>query len=132
MCVAQIPFARWQIAEEQLAALYCTIQQDFNATRDRMKARRTTLLFSLPALLLLMRVVVEALFRHAFPKWWTTVEGEGVQRGFVDRELWGRRTCCMRLLPFVWGHVLPGESPLTTAAFSRPAPSGLSPQQPLR
>jgi len=71
------PLTDREVQDEQLAALYCAVQHYFSSTRDKMKARRGTLLFVLPALLLLVRVAVEALYRHAYPKWWTTVEGQG-------------------------------------------------------
>lgn len=82
------PLAASQISDDQLSALYCTVQEHFTSTRERLKARRATLLFVLPALLLLVRVAVEAVYRHAFPKWWTTVEGqgEGKQRGGRRRQ----------------------------------------------
>lgn len=69
------------VEQEQLSALYCAVQHYFASVRERMKKRRATLLFVLPTLLLLVRVAVEALFRQAFPKWWTTVDArETLQR----------------------------------------------------
>ena len=44
------------------------------ALRARMMKRRALVLTVLPLLLLSTRVCVEALFRQAFPKWWTTVD----------------------------------------------------------
>jgi len=73
-----------QVEEEQLSALYCAVQHYFASVRERMKKRRGLLLFVLPILLLEVRVTVEALFRQAFPKWWTTVDARTTLRDMDD------------------------------------------------
>ena len=55
--------------DTKLGALLCAVQQYFSALRRRMKTRRKLLMVVLPALLLSVRMSVEALFRHAFKKW---------------------------------------------------------------
>lgn len=59
----------------KLGALLCAVQQYFASLRRRMMTKRKLLLVVLPALLLSVRMSVEALFRHAFKKWWTTIDG---------------------------------------------------------
>ena len=61
-----------QVAEGQLGALLCAVQTHFARVRERLKGKRTLLLTLLPLLLLSVRMACEALFRQAFPKWWTT------------------------------------------------------------
>jgi len=61
-----------QVAEEQLGSLLCAVQTHFARVRERLKGKRTLLLTLLPLLLLSVRMACEALFRQAFPKWWTT------------------------------------------------------------
>jgi len=73
-----------KVEEEQLSALYCAVQHFFSSVRERMKKRRATLLFMLPTLLLLVRVSIEALFRQAFPKWWTTMDARDTLKTMDD------------------------------------------------
>ena len=60
---------------EKLGKLLCAVQNYFASLRRRMMRRRRTLLYVLPILLLSARVTIEALFRTAFKKWWTTIDG---------------------------------------------------------
>ncbi|KAL1524132.1 hypothetical protein AB1Y20_019041 [Prymnesium parvum] len=64
------------VQEEQLSKLLCAVQQYFSSVRDRMRRRRAMLMNALPILLLSVRMAVEGLMRSAFPKWWTTVDGD--------------------------------------------------------
>jgi hypothetical protein len=61
--------------DAKLGALVCAVQQYFAALRRRMMPKRRLVLIVLPALLLSARMSVEALFRGAFKKWWTTIDG---------------------------------------------------------
>ena len=61
-------------SDDQLGALFCATQEHWAQLRARMMKRRALVLTVLPLLLLSTRVCVEALFRQAFPKWWTTVD----------------------------------------------------------
>ena len=61
--------------DEQLSKLFCAVQQYFASVRDRMRRRRALLMNALPVLLLSVRMAIESLFRSAFPKWWTTIDG---------------------------------------------------------
>ena len=62
------------VQPKQLSSLYCAVQHYVFTVRERMKRQRTQLLFVLPLLLMLARYAVEALFRQAYPKWWTTID----------------------------------------------------------
>ena len=66
--------------DEKLGALLCAVQQYFGALRRRMMRSRRLLLVALPALLLSVRMAIEALFRSAFKKWWTTIDGRETLR----------------------------------------------------
>lgn len=67
--------------DAKLGALLCAVQQYFAALRRRMLTRKKLCMLVLPALLLSVRMSIEALFRAAFKKWWTTVDGrETLQR----------------------------------------------------
>jgi cell division protein FtsB len=61
--------------EAKLSALVCAVQQYFTALRRRMMSQRRLIMIVLPALLLSVRMTIEALFRNAFKKWWTTIDG---------------------------------------------------------
>lgn len=64
----------------QTSVLYCAVQHYFSSARDSLRPRRAALLYILPLLLLLVRMSVETIYRRAFPKWWTTVDGEETLR----------------------------------------------------
>ena len=66
--------------DAKLGALLCAVQQYFAALRRRMLAKRTLVLVVLPALLLSVRMAIEALFRQAFKKWWTTLDARETLR----------------------------------------------------
>jgi cell division protein FtsB len=61
--------------DAKLGALMTAVQQYFTALRRRMMSKRRLLMIVLPALLLSVRMSIEALFRHAYKKWWTTIDG---------------------------------------------------------
>jgi len=79
---------RCQVARdpEKLAKLLCAVQQYFAALRRRMMKRRNSIMLVLPTLLLSARATVEALFRSAYKKWWTTLDGKGTLAA-MDRTL---------------------------------------------
>jgi len=62
--------------DAKLGKLLCAVQNYFAALRRRMMRKRKLLLVVLPALLLSVRVAIEGLFRAAFKKWWTTLDGK--------------------------------------------------------
>ena len=66
---------RQSVDDAKLGALMTAVQQYFTALRRRMMSKRRLLMIVLPALLLSVRMSIEALFRHAYKKWWTTVDG---------------------------------------------------------
>ncbi len=70
------PLSGRSIEPSRLTALLSAVQHHFSERRAQLKAKRSSLLFVLPALLLLVRVLVEALLRQHFPRWWSTVSGE--------------------------------------------------------
>ena len=69
--------AKRSVADEQLGSLLCAVQTHFARVRERVKGKRSLLLTLLPLLLLSVRMACEAIFRQAFPKWWTTRDARG-------------------------------------------------------
>ena len=69
--------AKRSVADKQLGSLLCAVQTHFARVRERVKGKRSLLLTLLPLLLLSVRMACEAIFRQAFPKWWTTRDARG-------------------------------------------------------
>ena len=79
--------AQRSVEEEQLGSLLCAVQTHFARVRERLKGKKTLMLALLPLLLLSVRMACEAIFRQAFPKWWTTVDARETLRtmdGFIE------------------------------------------------
>jgi hypothetical protein len=103
--------------DERLAKLLCAVQQYFATLRTRMMRKRSSIMRTLPVLLLSARATIEGLFRAAFKKWWTTRDGKATLAA-MDRTIEEMFDPCM-----YHTHIAPLES--STDAIRIAARQGL-------